>query len=126
MVLCKITGVQRSSLHGPVIADVTGGTTATKKIMKTHEMKISEIRAARPTITERSWSFLGFHEPAGGQENFAPQLGQLVVSMLPLTLDEYSRYLSASPTHHSWIRHENRYHQPVANSILQPPLLSGC
>jgi len=116
MILCKITGVRRSSLHGQVVADVTGGTTASKKIVPTHEMKISAILTARPTITGRSWSFLGFQKPEGGQENFDPQLGQLVASMLPITLDEYSRHFSAPPAHNSWIRHKNRYFRPVAES----------
>jgi len=80
MILCKITGVRRSSLHRQVVADVTGGTITSKKIVPTHEMKISAILTARPTITGRSWSFLGFQKPEGGQEIFDPQLGQLVAS----------------------------------------------
>ena len=125
MILCKITGVRRSSLHGQVVADVTGGTATSKKIVPTHEMKISAILTARPTITGRSWSFLGFQKPEGGQEIFDPQLGQLVTLMLSLTLDECSRHSSLTPAHNSWIRHTAQYYRPVADTVLQPSLLSG-
>jgi hypothetical protein len=126
-ILCTITNVRRSALHGGAVADVTGSTTETKLRFPTQKMHLNTILAARGTLTGRSWAFLGFRVPSCGEQILNDQLCTLLACQQQLTSKEYSSCQHEVPTRESWMRFGYRYYRLTCNLImLSTPTLRPC
>ena len=79
------------------------------------------ILAARGKPTGRSWAFLGFKVPSGGEQTIHHQLSSLIASRPQLTGTEYSSCQLAAPKHESWIRVGARCYRPISDDLSEPP-----
>ena len=78
------------------------------------------ILAARGNPTGRSWAFLGFKVPSGGEQIINHQLSSLLASRPQLTGTEYSSCQLAAPTRKSWICVGSRFYRPISNDGTAP------
>ena len=118
--LCTISKVRRSATNGEWVADVTGTTAEGKIQVPTREMCMKTILAARGNPTGRSWAFLGFKVPSGGEQIINHQLSSLLASRPQLTGTEYSSCQLAAPTRKSWICVGSRFYRPISNDGTAP------
>ena len=88
--VCTITNVRRSASNGGWAADVTGTAKEGKLQIPTQEMCIKTILAARGNPTGRSWAFLRFKVPSGGEQIVHHQLSSFLASRPQLTSTKYT------------------------------------